>query len=172
MDKQKLYDKGIGKAKLIDVIKENILFILMLCLGFLGMKPFQINGWPVVSILYAAFGIWMLGFFLRKHLCTHCYYYDKLCHCGWGRLASALYKKGSGNQALGYRLVLPVWGILMFLPVLMMILALAMKKITMDEQAVYLLPFISIVIMNGILHNVDCKECKMKFICPGSPEKK
>jgi len=77
MDKEKLYENGIEEAKKSYVIFENVLFIVLIALGFLGMYPLGVNGVPIVSILYALFVLIMLVFVLRKHLCTGCYYYDK-----------------------------------------------------------------------------------------------
>jgi hypothetical protein len=98
MKKQDLYEDDIEEAKKSYAVLENILFLVLIALGFMGMCSIGIGGIPIVSILYALFALIMLIFVLRKHLCTGCYYYDKWCHCGWGKLSSAMYKKDSGNQ--------------------------------------------------------------------------
>ena len=171
-DKQRLYDNGIEEAKKTYAIFENVLFFVFIALGFLGMYPLSVSGIPFVSILYALFAVIMLVFVLRKHLCTHCYYYDKWCHCGWGKLSSVMFKKESGNQKLGGKLAGFTWGILMGLPILGMITVIVMGKTSLTEELVFLIPFIVLVVVNGILHIKDCKECKMRFICPGSGAKK
>jgi len=172
MDEQKLYDNGIEEAKKSYAIFENVLLLLLIVLGFLGMYPLGFGNIPLVSILYALFVVIMLGFVLRKHLCTHCYYYDKWCHCGWGKLSSAMFKKDSGNQELGGKLAGLTWGILMGLPIIGMIAVIVMGKTSLTEEMIFLIPFIVLVVVNGILHIKDCKECKMRFICPVSGAKK
>jgi len=172
MDKEKLYENGIEEAKKSYVIFENVLFIVLIALGFLGMYPLGVNGVPIVSILYALFVLIMLVFVLRKHLCTGCYYYDKWCHCGWGKLSSAMFKKDSGNQELGGKLAGLTWGILMGLPIIGMIAVVIMGKVSLTDELTFFVPFIVLVIINGILHVKDCQKCKMRFICPGSGAKK
>ncbi|MDI6826507.1 MAG: hypothetical protein QMD36_04980 [Candidatus Aenigmarchaeota archaeon] len=171
MDKQKLYEKGIKEAKKSYAIFENALFLLLIVLGFLGMYPLSIKGLPLVSILYALFGVVMLVFVLRKHLCTKCYYYDKWCHCGWGKLSSAIFKRDSGNQEFGGKLAGITWGILMGLPIIGMVGVIFVGKTPLIDVLIFFVPFIILVAINGVLHMKDCKECKMRFICPGSAAK-
>ena len=172
MNEQKLYTEGIEKVKKSYAIFENVLFLVLIVLGFLGMYPLGISGVPFVSILYALFVVKMLVFILRKYLCTNCYYYDKWCHCGWGKLAAALFKRDSGNSELGGKLAGLTWGILMGLPIIGMIAVIILGKASLRDEWIFLIPFIILVAINGILHVKDCKKCKMRFICPGSGEKK
>jgi len=136
------------------------------------MFPLGIYNIPIVSILYVLILVIMLGFVLRKHLCTKCFYYDKWCHCGWGKLSSLLYKKDSGNYDLGGKLALPTWGILMGLPLIGMIAVVIIDKALFLQELVIFIPFLILVIINVVLHKKDCNKCKMRFICPGSASKK
>jgi hypothetical protein len=86
------------------VLGQNLFFILYFGIGFLGMLSLQIASFPIVSFAYGLFLVLMLVFVLRKHLCTNCYYYGKMCSTGWGLLFALLFKKGSGNYMLGTRL--------------------------------------------------------------------
>ncbi len=171
MEKQDLYEEGIEEAKKSYALLENILFLVLLTLGFIGMYPIGISGIPLVSILYALFALIMLTFVLRKHLCTGCYYYDKWCHCGWGKLSSSMYKKDSGNQKLGGILAVLTWGIIMVLPIIGMILVVVFGKVRLTHELVFFIPFLILVCINGIMHKIDCERCKMRFICPGSAAK-
>jgi hypothetical protein len=171
MEKQDLYEDGIEEAKKSYAVLENILFLVLLTLGFMGMYPLGISGIPLVSILYALFALIMLTFVLRKHLCTGCYYYDKWCHCGWGKLSSAMYKKDSGNQKWGGILASLTWGIIMVLPIIGMILVVAFGKVRLTQALIYFIPFLILVGINGIMHKIDCEKCKMRFLCPGSAAK-
>lgn len=172
MDEQKLYDNGVEEAKKSYAILENVLFIVLIALGFLGMYPLSVSGVSFVSILYVLIAVAMLVFVLRKHLCTSCYYYDKWCHCGWGKLSSAMFKKDSGNQELGGKLAGLTWGVLMGLPIIGMIAVVIMGKVSLRDELIFFIPFIVLVAINGILHIKDCQKCKMRFICPGSGAKK
>ena len=171
MNGKKLFDQGLEEASKSYVILENILIIATIIVGFLGMYPLGFAGIPIVSILYALFLFIMLGFTLRKHLCSACYYYGKYCHCGWGKLAASVCKKDSGNYALGGKLALLTWGILMGLPIIGMILVMILGQASLAEEMIYFIPFIILVIINGIMHKKDCTECKMRFVCPGSAAK-
>ena len=172
MNKEKLYEDGVEECSRGYVICENVLIFGMIILGFLGMYPLKIISLPLVSILYVLFAVIMLFFMLRKHLCTNCYYYDKWCHCGWGKLSSAIFKKNTGDQKLGGKLAGLTWGILMGLPIIVMIAMIAINEVSLIDELVYLVPFIALVAINGILHKIDCEKCKMRFICPGSAAKK
>lgn len=171
MKKNNLFKNGMDKYEKPYIYLENILIILQIFLGFICMFPVRIAGIPVVSILYISFNIIMLLFPLRKHLCTHCYYYGKQCHCGWGKLASALYKKGSGTQKIGGILAAVTWGNIMLLPIIVTIILMISEKTFFIDQLIFFVPFFITVIINGALHKADCEKCKMKFICPGSAAK-
>lgn len=166
---QKFYKNGIEKAKPAYVLFENILIIGNLLTGFIGMYPIQIFKIPILSVIYLIFVLTMLIFVLRKHLCTHCYYYGKSCHCGWGKLSVKLYKKDSGNQKLGGLLAGITWALLMVIPIIS-ISILMMIAFTIIGL-ICLITCIIITIINSILHVKDCKECKMRNICPGSAAK-
>jgi hypothetical protein len=144
----------------------------MIILGFLGMYPLKIISIPIVSIFYVLFATFMLFFMLRKHLCINCYYYNKWCHCGWGKLSSTMFKKNTGVQKLGGKLAGLTWGILMTLPIIVMIIIIIIDEVSLIEKLFFLVPFVALVVVNGILHKIDCEKCKMRFICPGSAAKK
>ncbi len=171
MQNEKIFENGIEQAKESYVIFENTLIILMVLLGYIGMYPLKIFGIHLISIAYLSFNIIMLVFVLRKHLCTQCYYYGKMCHCGWGKLSSTLFEKESGNQKLGGKLALFTWAVLMVLPVLGMTAAVLLGKAPLMQELIFFIPFIILLGINGYLHKKDCTECKMRFICPGSAAK-
>ncbi|MFC1770620.1 hypothetical protein ACFLZV_01920 [Candidatus Margulisiibacteriota bacterium] len=154
------------------VIIENIFLLAMFISGTIGLLPFKLNGIPILSILYALFAIIMIVFVLRKHICTSCYYYDKWCHVGWGKLAAKLFKKDSGNRELGFKLIWPTWIVLMFLPVLLILVAIALYPAQKNFSLAVLGIFIITLIINNGLHFYDCKKCKMQETCPGNPGRK
>jgi len=172
MDQQKLYPGGKEEAKKSYAILENIFIIILIVTGFLGMYPLSIDGFSFLSIFYVLFVAVMLMFVLRKHLCTGCYYYGKWCHCGWGKLSSAMFKKDSGNQELGGTLAGLTWGIIMGLPIIGMLAVIISGKTPLIDELLFLIPFIILVVINAILHKKDCETCKMQCICPLSAVKK
>ena len=82
-----LYDDGLETFPLLWVIGQNLFLIIYFAVGFIGLYPLQLNNIPILSILFILYFLIVLIFTLRKHLCTHCYYYGKWCHCGWGKLS-------------------------------------------------------------------------------------
>lgn len=163
-----LYNDGIEKAKTSGVVIENLLIVGMVAMGFRCMYKAGINGIPIVSIIYVLFILIMLIFVLRKQLCAVCYYYGKQCHCGWGKLSSALFKQGSGNRDLGGKLAGLTWGVTMVLPIVVSVSLLIMGKTLIMEEIKFLAPFLILVVINGVLHKKSCENCKMRYICPGS----
>ncbi len=143
-----LYGKGIERASTAYITFENILIIATIFLGFIGMWSIQLYSIPLLSIFYASFILYMLMFSLRKHLCTQCYYYGKSCHCGWGKLASKLYKEKTGNQKLGGVLAAITWSALMLIPIIA-IVAILIIKFTYLNLSI-LIAFILLVIINNI----------------------
>ena len=121
MAENKIYDDGIESFSKLTVLGENLLIFCMIIIGVIGMLPFQLYYLPIISIIYLLFSLVMLFFLLRKHLCTNCYYYNKWCHCGWGKLASLIFKKHTGNQNLGGKLANITWAFIMILPIVIMI---------------------------------------------------
>ncbi|MCP3875486.1 MAG: hypothetical protein GY699_20310 [Desulfobacteraceae bacterium] len=169
MKKELLDPNGIKNASLSYVLLENGLIFANILIGSFGMSPLKLMNIPLISILYLLFVFYMLVFALRKHLCTQCYYYDKSCHCGWGKLASKLYKPNTGNQKLGGFLAAITWSSLMVIPLVVM--GFLLYQDFSNSRFLLLIAFVVITIGNNILHVKDCRECKMRYICPGSAAK-
>lgn len=172
MTELNLYKPGIENATLIRVALENTLILGLLISGTLLLEPLHFSGWPLLSIGYAGMAGVMLVFVLRKHLCTHCWYYGKNCHCGWGKLSAILFKQHSGNYKLGGRLGGMTWGSIMIVPLLGFTVGVIVNTIRFSENWISLVIFIGFVIINGGLHKKSCDSCKMRCICPGSAGKK
>ncbi len=168
--KQKLYEKGIEKYSLASAISQNLFFVIYFTIAFIGMSFLQINNIPIVSVIYIIFIGVMLIFVLRKHLCTHCFYYGKVCGTGWGKLAGCLFKKNSGNYTLGGKLAKITWISAMFLPLIVMIIALILNWFSIT-LTILLVVFIMMSVVNFFIHKKSCVKCKMRFICSGSTAK-
>ena len=163
---RKLYEKGFEEYPLKIVIGQNLFFIIYFGLGTIGMWGLKIMRIPIVSIVYVSFLIIMLIFVLRKHLCTNCYYYGKRCSTGWGKLASIMFKKNSGDYERGVKLAGITWGLVIIVPVIGTI------DILIFNFERYLLAililFIILTPLNFIIHKYSCVKCKMRNICSAS----
>jgi hypothetical protein len=148
------------------IIFENGFVIANILLGAFGMVQVKWLNIPVLSILYFLFIAYMLVFALRKHLCTQCWYYGKACHCGWGKMAAALFEKGAGSRKTGGILAGITWGVLMLLPI--MVMGFSLYTDFSARLLIIFTLFVLVTIVNNILHIKDCRHCKMRFICPGS----
>lgn len=169
MEKQELYKEGLEEYSLCCVIGQNVFLLIYFAIGFIGMWSLQIYNFPAVSILYGLFLIVMLLFLLRKHLCTHCYYYGKFCNVGWGKLSAFMFKKNSGNYGLGVKLASITWTVATSVPIIGIVVSLVLSFSIFG--LILLILFISLSLINIIIHKKVCEKCKMKFICPASMAK-
>jgi len=173
MAEGQLYEQGIESASRGYALFENAVIAITVAVGAWGMWPLlNVGGVGIVSLVYAGFLVVSLGFLLRKHLCTHCHYHGRWCHCGWGVLSSGLgYEAESGNKKLGTALAGATWGVLMMGPIIGMIAAIVAVGFS-ALQGVLLGAFVVLVAVNFGLHVKDCRECKMRFVCGMSAAKK
>lgn len=146
------------------VLSINVILITILAVAAYGMRGLW-GGY--VSIIYVGVFVIMTFFILRKLICTNCYYYDKWCGTGWGKLAAKLFKKGTGNDKIGGMLALFNWMLwFTLLPVVTMayILWTRFSYGTLATLAI----FIVLIMVNHAGHNKCCFHCKEKKTCVGS----
>ena len=151
------------------IVGQNLFFLVYFGIGCAEMLSLQIHAFPVISILYAFFLVIMLLFVLRKHLCTHCYYYGKRCNTGWGKLSSFMFKKDSGNYQLGIKLAGITWMLATLIPIVGSVLTLVLNYSTFTLSLLVL--FVLLTPINFVIHKKACEKCKMRFICPASMAK-
>ena len=167
---KQLYKEGVEEYSKGKAIGQNLFMLAYFIVAFAGMYALQIYGFPIVSVIYILFVVAMLLFVLRKHLCTNCYYYDKWCNNGWGKLSSLFFKKASGNYELGGKLAGPTWMLITIVPVIGMIAALALNWFSALTLAL-LVVFLVLTGINFQVHKKACEKCKMRLSCPGSTAK-
>ena len=148
--KKGLYKKGVEKYSLAFVIGQNVFFLVYFGIGFLGMLPIRVHGFPILSVFYVFFLAIMLLLVLRKYLCTHCYYYGKRCNTGWGKLSSFMFKKESGNYQLGVKLAGVTWILATLIPIIGMFFALIVSYSTLRVGLLVL--FILLTLINLVIH--------------------
>ncbi len=152
----------------VTIFFNNFILLLQILLGILACNFFS----SIAAVFYGIF--FLLGFFLLKKLvCSHCYYYDRWCSFGWGKLSALLSKKDmekSSKYLWGIKIAPFFYGILEPLPILLIIILL-IKKFEIDK-IILLIAFLSISFYSGsIRRKRNCSLCKMKNICPGSTVK-
>jgi len=171
MGEQKLYEKGLENYPKTAVVLTNVLLLLWFGFAAYGMSALRFAGLPIISIIYLLFAFLMLGFVLRKHLCTHCYYYNKLCGTGWGKLSSHLFGEKSGNYELGVKLAGLTWGLLMIIPIIAIPVAMFLHREFLLPGGICLAGFLAIMVINQLGRKKGCAQCKMRYICKASAAK-
>lgn len=151
------------------IIGENLLHLTIWVLaGALLWPVWMPAGIPVLTILWAALVV-VIQILLKKHNCSGCYYYDKWCHLGWGKLSSALFEQDSGNPDLGMKLSL----FYLASPPLILIASLIFG-IVQNVSPAYWGMLALYVVLNGAtfpLRKKGCSHCAMREVCPGSAAK-
>jgi len=145
------------------IVLKNFLVLLQVGIGFLGMFSVKFGKFPWLSVSYLGFAVFTVGFLLRKHLCTNCFYYDGWCSTGWGKLSAFLFAKNSGNFTFGVNLARVTWTILGTVPVVVMGTLLVLRYSL--KELVYLVGFIVVVITNFLLHRKTCESCVERDRC-------
>lgn len=161
----KFNQQGIEKYSASGIFLENLVLILWIVFGFIACNFFSI----IIAWIYFGFACLMIIFVLRKLLCTKCFYYDKWCHVGWGKLTALFFKKGDPakfNVGIGQILAPATYGILILLPLILIIVS-----IIQDFSVIKLLILIGLII-SAFLSSVTCRKksclkCKMRGNCKG-----
>ena len=160
--KRGFYAAGLEAYPWPFVIGQNAVYLAQFGLGAALLWPLS----PALAALYLGLLVYLLGFFLRRHLCTHCFYYGRRCGTGWGLLAARLYPRGSGNYALGVRAAGIIWGFAYLLPLLagVYLLFAAFTPVRLGL-------FLAFLLVGGLgvgWHRASCVRCKMRCRCPAS----
>lgn len=110
---------------------------------------------------------------LRKLVCTNCYYHDKWCDSGWGKLSAKLFKKGKigdFNESVGIKLAPLTYGLLTIVPLVLIIISV-IQVFSWYKTGVLILLLLVSFYSGGISRKTTCSQCKMRLICPGSAVK-
>jgi hypothetical protein len=169
MTEQELYKQGWERFPWWWILLENLLFFAIWIIGFVVMWPLKIAGIPVVSLGYALFILITVGWLLKIHNCSNCYYYGKWCHLGWGKYTALLCPQNAGNPETGAKLA-AVYMILPLIPIVGVIGVMLLYGFSW----VLLGWMIVFAILNGVQFAIRphaCIRCKRRYICPGSAAK-
>ena len=167
MEKEiKIYKEGLEEYPKSSMILGNFLMLLWIALGTIACWFL----FPLVAWIYFVFAIMMVFVVLRKLVCTHCYYYGKWCHIGWGKLSALLFKKGDIEKfstSVGIKIAPFVYGSLTLIPLVLLIISM------FDEFTLFKLSIPVLLLLVGFYSGTigrkkSCAKCKMRLICPGS----
>lgn len=165
----KLYGKGLEEYSKANAIVGNIVMITWIILGTIACWFL----YPVITWFYLAFVLIMIYIVLRKLVCINCYYYDKWCGIGWGKLSALFFKKGKiekFNESIGLKIAPITYGVLTVIPIILIVVSL-IQKVSIYKIAVLVLLVLIAFYSGGISRKKTCANCKMRLVCTGSAVK-
>jgi len=115
----------------------------------------------------------MVYIVLRKLVCRNCYYYDKWCALGWGKISAKMFKKGNLNdftKSSGLKFAPAVYGLMMFIPIIAIIISIILV-FDYTKVGILILLILFSIYSAGIGRKAACSKCKMNPACPGSAVK-
>ena len=161
---------GIDSFSMIGIIGENSLFLAIWSVAaYLLWHVWSIFNLPMLTIIWIVL-VLIIQILLKKHNCSGCYYYDKLCHLGWGKISSALFEQDSGDPNVGMKLSL----FYIITPPLVLITSLANALINSANTIywVFLIVYVVLNVFSFPIRKQGCLKCAMREGCPGSAAKK
>ncbi|MBN1255420.1 MAG: hypothetical protein JXA50_09125 [Deltaproteobacteria bacterium] len=126
--------------------------------------------YPVVAWIYLGAAALMVFVVLRKLVCTNCYYYDKRCALGWGKLSVLFFSQGSIEQfstCAGVKCAPLTYGLLTLIPLVFSVVAVV-QEFTAIRIAVLVLLLAVSIYSGAVSRKQACINCKMRLMCPGS----
>jgi len=168
-DEIKLHDQGLEEYPKSSIILGNLMMILWIALGTIACWfLYALAAW-----IYLVFAIIMVFVILRRLVCTDCYYYDKWCCMGWGRLSALFFKKGKIENfpnSFGLKLAPLTYGLLTLIPLIFVIISI-IQGFTISKIVILILLLLISFYSGAISRKKTCAKCKMRLICPGSAVK-
>jgi len=169
-EQEKLFEDGLEQNPLGRIIIGNLIMLFWFALGALACWYF----YPILGLLYFVVAFLLVYVLLRKLVCVNCYYYDKWCGLGWGKLSALMFKKGRLKEfptSIGLKLAPATYGLLMIVPLILLIVSI-IQSFSWYKIIVLILFLLISVYSGGVGRRVACAHCKMNMICPGSTTKK
>ena len=161
-----IYEKGLEEYPKSKIIVSNLIMIFWIALGTIACWFL----YPLIAWIYLAFAIIMVFVVLRKLVCTNCYYYDKWCNIGWGKLSALFFKKGDVEKfstSFGIKIAPFAYGSLTFIPLVVLTISM-IKRFSFYKLAVFVFILFIGFYSGAISRKRACAKCKMRLICPGS----
>ena len=130
---------------------------------------YQLN--QMVAWLYIFYSVFALTLVLPLARCVYCYYHNRWCNFGWGKIAGYLFKKGDeGKYVEKYPFAILLYPLWLF-PLLVEITQLIRERnlISLILLVAYVL---LLYIEKLILRFVACTNCSQRGFCPALPFRK
>ena len=160
---------GTESFPLAWIIGENLFYLIMWVLAGYLLWPIWIPfGLPWLTIIWAVVVV-TVQILLKKHNCSGCYYYAKLCHLGWGKLSAAMFKQDSGDPNVWVKLAF-----FYILPPPVIFVAALSFAIIKSPVWIYWFILVLFTILNVVSFPVrkkGCRLCAMREACAGSAAK-
>lgn len=148
------------------IVFGNIIMLLIMVIGTIAV--WYLLGWW--AWFYLAFSLIMVYIVLRRLVCRNCYYYDKWCALGWGKISAKIFKKGKLEdfaKSPGLKIAPAVYGLMMFIPIIAIIISIILV-FDYTKVGVLILLILFSIYSAGIGRKAACSKCKMSLSCPGS----
>ncbi len=165
----KLFDEGLEEYPMSVVLIENLVLAIWILLGTIVILQESL----IIGVFYVAGALLMILVVMRKIICTHCYYYGKRCHVGWGKISSLLFKKGNietFSTCSGQKVAPLLFMLLALIPMLFGIGSLV-RDFRIYKLVLVALLLSAILYSTIVTRKKSCGSCKVKLICPGSAVK-
>jgi hypothetical protein len=169
-ENDEIFKGGLEEHPKSRIVFGNTVMLFWFVLGAIACWYF----YPVLGVVYFIVAFIMVYIVLRKVVCVNCYYYDKWCGLGWGKLAAAMFKKGKIEdfpKSIGVKLAPATYGVLMIVPMILLIVSI-IQLFSWYKVCVLVLLLLVSFYSGGISRKFSCSQCKMNVICPGSAIKK
>ena len=165
----KFNEKGKDNFKKSTALFGNLMMLIWIGLGTLAIWFYN----PFFAWIFLASALIMVYIVLRKLVCTNCYYYDKICGLGWGKLSAKMFKKGDiekFNNSIGIKIAPLTYGLITIVPVIVIIISIILV-FNFYKLIVLILILLVSFYSGGIRRKYGCSKCKMSSFCKGSAVK-
>ena len=169
MEKTVALAEGLEEYPKTGAVVGNMVMLLWIILGTAACWFL----YPLAGIAYFGFAMLMVYVVLRKLVCTNCYYYDRWCGIGWGKLSAMLFERGDIEHfagSTGVKLAPAVYGLLSILPIIFIIISL-FQGFSVSKVAVLVILMLISFYSGAVSRRKTCERCRMRTICPGSAVK-
>ena len=169
-----LHSEGSLPGPVPERFNESYPVSLLILRAFFGlaegvMAVYIIFGfYDIFAYFYASYLAIAITIILPLARCTRCFYYGKVCHICWGKVASFLYPKGREElfkENFKYSVFLyPVW----MIPLLVGLLQLARLR-SLKALLIFAIYLVILFISRRFLQwHAGCKRCHQRLFCPGA----
>ncbi len=157
------YPKGL-------IVFGNFVIVFWLILGAVACWFF----YPILGLVYLITAFILVYIVLRRLVCINCYYYDKWCGIGFGKISAIMFKKGrieAFPTSIGLKLAPATYGLLIIVPPILLIVSIV-QGFSWYKVILLFLLILVLIYTWGVGRKALCMQCKMNMICPGSGVKK